>query len=79
MYFWITGEDENGKPFLYGPKMTEQEAYAFGCGLNPPVAFTVEAMDTYDQAEASRRLKGNVLEKTGNVSLALRRLRHKVK
>lgn len=74
MYYYVTCVFE-GRRQLVGPKNTEWEAQQLGAERFP-VDFQVVAFDTIDLDEASRRLKGRLIDRQG-LSEAIKRLGHK--
>lgn len=74
MYYYVTCIYE-GQRRLVGHYNSEWEAQQAGAEKFP-VDFQVVAFSTSDLSEASRRLKGRLIDKQG-FSEAIKRLRHK--
>ena len=67
----------DGKFALLGPYDSEDEAYSMGVSkLHTP--FQVVNFYTRDRAEATRRLRHILVDETGDLGVALRRMKHQV-
>lgn len=76
-YWWLTGRNE-GKTFLiFGSDKSEDDARQYGLETLPGVDFEIKRLPTRNISEASRQLKGGVLEQTKDINKATRRLKHK--
>ncbi len=76
-YWWLVGKNE-GKTFLiFGSDKSEEDARQHGFEMLGGVDFQIRRLPTKNISEASRQLKGNILEKTKDIGAATRRLKHK--
>lgn len=73
-YYWIT-TIQDGRPVIIGPANSEEEAQNLGF-QKLSNDFEVHALNTSNEAEATRMLKAKILNKTADLGKALNKFNH---
>ena len=76
-YWWLVGKNEGRRFLIFGSDISEDDARQHGLELLGGVNFAIKRLPTKNISEASRQLKGNILEQTKDINTATRRLKHK--
>lgn len=76
-YWWLTGKNEGKRFLIFGSDKSEDDARQHGLELLGGVDFEIKRLPTKNISQASRQLKGNILEQTKDLDTATRRLKHK--
>ncbi len=76
-YWWLTGINEGKRFLIFGSDKSEDDARQHGLELLGGIDFTIKRLPTKNIAQASRMLKGNILEQTSDLGTATKRLKHK--
>ncbi len=74
LHYYVWGND-SGKRFVWGPYATREIAQQHADKVR--CEYEIVALKTGDQSEASRILRGRVLDETGNISETFKRFSHK--
>lgn len=76
-YWWLTGKNEGKRFLIFGSDTSEDDARQHGLELLGGIDFKIVCLKTRNISQASRCLKGDVLEQTKNLGVATKRLKHK--
>ena len=76
-YYWLTGIDDGRRFLILASDKSSDEAVRKGLEMLGSVDFQVKKFATRDMATASRLLKGNILEKSKDIRVATKKLKHK--
>ena len=77
VYWWLTGRSDGKRFLIFGSESSEDDARQHGLEILGGVDFEIKRLHTKNIAQASRELKGNILEKTSDLGTATKRLKHK--
>ena len=76
-YWWLTGKNEGKRFLIFGSDSSEDDARQHGLELLGGIDFAIKRLTTKNISQASRMLKGNILEQTSDLGTATKRLKHK--
>jgi hypothetical protein len=76
MHYWLVGWVDGQQFLIYGGP-TEEEARRKGLDTLAGIDFEIRGFRTRHLPTASSFLKGNTLDRTGDIRAATKRLRHK--
>jgi len=76
-FWWLTGRNEGKRFLIFGSDTSEDDARQHGLELLGGIDFAIKRLPTKNISQASRMLKGNILEQTKDLDTATRRLKHK--
>ena len=75
--WWLTGFTDGKRFLVFGSDKSEDDARQKGFEILGGVDFTIKRLPTRSLPNASRMLKGGILERTRDLKTATRRLKHK--
>jgi hypothetical protein len=75
-WFYVLGRRDDGTPVLLGPYTTKEEADERGFETFKNNEWETHTLNTSDYTNAKRILKARILEKTGNLDVALKPMRY---
>ncbi len=77
MWYYTVGQSRDGRTIMIGPEASKEKAYERGFHFFDGI-FEVYELPTRDRARATQMLKAKLLEQTGDLTQALRPIRHTI-